>query len=325
MNDHFDVIIVGGGPCGLACGIELQKKGLSHLIIEKASITESIRRYPKRMTFFSTAENLEIGGLPFAITGPKPTRDEALQYYRKVADYFKLNIRLFTTVAAVSKTNNEFLVKTSGGDYTAKNVVIATGYFDFPRKLNVPGEDLPHVAHYYEEAYQHAFTKIVIVGGGNSAIETALDLYRHNVDVTIVHRKPDFKPTAKYWLIPDIKNRIKEGKIKVMFDTEIEEIRQKEIRLKHVDSGDESTLPADFIYLLTGYTPDIELLEHSGIHVDTVSYKTTFNPDTYETETEGLYLCGTVLAGIQTESVFIENGREHAMKIAEHISIGLKV
>ena len=323
MVNKFDVVIIGGGPCGLACAIEVQQKGLSHIVIEKASITESIRKYPRRMTFFSTAENLEIGGIPFAITGSKPTRNEALQYYRKVAAYFQLNLKLFTSVTGISKSGNEFSIMTSGETYTAYSVVIATGYFDFPRKLNIPGEELPHVAHYYDEPYNHAFTKVVIAGGGNSAIETALDLYRHNVDVTLIHRNSDFKPTAKYWLIPDIQNRIKEGKIKVKFNTEVVAIGDKDLQLRDIESGSIFTLPADFVYLLTGYLPDVKLLQQAGVMVDDISYKTRFNPDTYETEIKGMYLCGTVLAGIQTESVFIENGREHAKKIAQDLAVRL--
>ena len=228
MDEIFDVLIIGGGPCGLAAAIEATKSNLSHLVLEKGSITESIRRYPRKMRFFSTAENIEIGGIPFPISGVKANRDEALQYYRKVAGFYHLNFRLFSEVESIEKkpvpaeANAIFHVTTTKGEvFRARNVVIATGYFDLPRKLGVPGEDLPHVSHYYDEPFRYSYSKVVIVGGGNSAVEAALELYRHDVDVTIVHRGGDLRQTVKYWLIPDVKNRIREGKIKAVFNAEL--------------------------------------------------------------------------------------------------------
>ncbi len=316
----YDLIIVGAGPCGLAAGIEAVKSGLSHLILEKGSITESIRRYPRLMRFFSTAENIEIGGLPFPISGVKATRNEALQYYRKAAGYYKLNTRPFVEVYSVDKEGTIFRVTdTKGETYLAHKVILATGYFDKPRTLGIPGEDGPQVSHYYDEPFLYSFTKVVIVGASNSAVEAALELYRHDVDVTVVHRGPDFRSTVKYWLIPDVKNRVKEGKIKTRFNALITAIEPDCVRLTDTVTGEASTLPADFVLILTGYTPDAELLRRCDIDLDPVTQVPTYNRQTFETNVPGLYVCGTVLAGIYTEKVFIENGREHAMAILDHI------
>ena len=317
----YDVVIVGAGPCGLAAGIEASKAGLSHLILEKGSITESIRRYPKRMRFFSTAENIEIGGIPFPISEVKANRSEALQYYRKVAGYYHLNFKLFTEVAQVLKQEAIFEIQTVGGEvYHACKVIIATGYFDFPRRLGVPGEELPHVSHYYDEPFQYSFSKVVIIGAANSAVEAALELYRHDVDVTVVHRGEDFRSTVKYWLIPDVKNRVKEGKIKTKFNSLLKAIEPKRILTENVLTGEEEWTEADFVLMLVGYLPDGALLQRCGIELRETSLIPVFDPDTYETNIPGLYLCGTVLAGIHTEKVFIENGRDHAAAIIDHIA-----
>ncbi len=316
----YDVIIVGGGPCGLAAGIEAAKNGLTHLILEKGSITESIRRYPKLMRFFSTAENIEIGGIPFPISGVKANRNEALQYYRKVAAYYKLNTRVFTEVDRVEQDGERFTVTTTTGQaYRAHRVIMATGYFDKPRWLGIPGEDLPHVSHYYDEPFQYSFTNVVIVGAANSAVEAALELYRHDVDVTVVHRREDFKLTVKYWLIPDVKNRVKEGKIKTRFDSCVTRIEPGQVHTQNLQTGETDTLPADFVLILSGYTPDASLLRRCGIELDAETQIPVFDKQTFETNVPGLYVCGTVLAGIFTEKVFIENGRDHARAIFEHI------
>jgi thioredoxin reductase (NADPH) len=305
----------------LAAGIEAAKAGLSHLILEKGSITESIRRYPKRMRFFSTAENIEIGGIPFPISEVKANRSEALQYYRKVAGYYHLNFKLFTEVAQVVKQDAAFEVQTVGGEtYKARKVIIATGYFDFPRKLGIPGENLPHVSPYYDEPFQYSFSKVVIIGAANSAVEAALEMYRHDVDVTIVHRGEDFRPTVKYWLVPDVKNRVKEGKIKTKFNSLLKAIEPKRILIDNLLTGEEEWMEADFVFMLIGYIPDGTLLQRCGIELRESTMIPVFDPETFETNVPGLYLCGTVIAGIHTEKVFIENGRDHAVAIIDHIA-----
>ncbi|WP_020597158.1 YpdA family putative bacillithiol disulfide reductase [Spirosoma panaciterrae] len=316
----FDVIIVGGGPCGLAAGIEATKAGLSHLILEKGSLTESIRQYPRRMRFFSTAENIEIGGLPFSISDVKASRNEALQYYRKAAAYYKLNFNVFEEVWDVQKQGEVFTVTTTTGkSYQARKVIMATGYFTRPRWLNIPGENLPHVSHYYDEPFKYSFTKVVIIGASNSAVEAALELYRHDVDVTVVHRGEDFRSTVKYWLVPDVKNRIKEGKIKTVFSCCVTQIDEHSVTVNDLKTGEEIRLPADFVFILTGYIPDADLLARCGIELNPETQVPVYNKETFETNVSGLYVCGTVLAGIYTEKVFIENGREHAQAIIDHI------
>jgi len=325
----YDVIIVGGGPCGLAAGIEAAKAGLSHLILEKGSLTESIRRYPKMMRFFSTAENIEIGGIPFPISGVKANRNEALQYYRKVAGYYNLNFKLFTEVERVSRFDGAsaedpdevFTVFTKeGASYQSRKVILATGYFDKPRWLGIPGEDLPHVTHYYDEPFQYSYTNVVIIGASNSAVEAALELYRADAHVTIIHRAEDFRKTVKYWLVPDVKNRVKEGKIHTQFNSCVTRIEAGKVHTTQLDTGEESELPADFVLILTGYIPDAELLEHCGVELNPENQVPVYDKETFETNVPGMYLCGTVMAGIFTEKVFIENGREHAKAIIDHIT-----
>lgn len=316
----YDLLIVGAGPCGLACGIEAQQKNLSYLIVDKGSLTESIRRYPIQMNFFSTAENIEIGNIPMTITGAKANRTEALQYYRRVSEYFNLNVQLYTTVLQILKSGEVFVVHTSKNEIlSAKNVVIATGYFDFPRNLQISGELSQHVSKYYDEPFKYIHSKVVIVGGGNSAVEAALDLQQHNADVTMVVRKEDFKPTAKYWLMPNLRNRIKNGTIKVRFNSEVTRIEKSKIWIKEKDSEEEKFLPADFVLLMVGYTIDANLLRQAGIEVREKDLVPTFNPETLETNVEGLYLAGTVVCGVHTEKIFIENGRFDGQKIVKHI------
>ncbi|HAS42636.1 MAG TPA: YpdA family putative bacillithiol disulfide reductase [Microscillaceae bacterium] len=318
-NNIYDLIIVGGGPCGLACGIAAAKENLNYLIIEKGSLTESIRKYPKNMTFFSTAANIAIGDLPFAASGRKANRIEALQYYRAATEYYGLNVQLYTEVTDIKKTSEVFEVHTSRDEkLIAHNVVMATGYFGLPRPLNIEGENLPHVTHYYEEAFSYVHQKVVMVGGGNSAVEAALDLYHHGVDLTMVIRKEDFKKTAKYWLIPDLRNRIKEGKIKVKFQTEIQKIEKDWVWLLNNETNTLEKYPANFVILLVGYTPDGNFLQKIGMNLNERMVP-EFNPDTYETNVPGLYVAGTVLCGIHTEKIFIENGRHHGTNIVQHI------
>lgn len=317
----YDVIIIGAGPCGLAMGIEAAKNGLDHLILEKGNLTESIRNYPRRMRFFSTAENIEIGGVPFAISEVKANRNEALQYYRKVAGYYNLNFKLFVEIDKVQKQDDDTfaVVAADGQVFYSKKVVLATGYFDVPRRLNIPGEELPHVSHYYDEPFKYSYTNVVLVGGSNSSVEAALELYRHDAHVTIVHKDEDLKTKVKYWLVPDVKNRIKEGKIHARFNSLVREIKPGQLLIENTSTGESEWIPADFVFLLVGYLPDEHLLRRCGITLHPETKVPVFDPETYETDVPGLYLCGTVMAGVFTEKIFIENGRDHAAAIADHL------
>jgi thioredoxin reductase (NADPH) len=318
--EKYEIIVVGGGPNGLACAIEAQKNGLQVLVIEKGTIAESIRRYPKQMTFFSTADNISIGEIPFTIDKPKATREEALNYYRKVVEYYNLPLRLFCKVQSLTSENGKFNIHTNLGDtYLSDYVILSTGYFDFPRKLNISGENLPHVTHYYDEPYPYVHQKVAIIGAGNSAVEAALDLYRHGVDVTLIVRGKSMKKTAKYWLIPDLLNRIKEGMITAYYEHEAVAIEEKHVIMKDLSSGKKKKIVSDFVFILTGYLPDVKFIEECGIKVDPLSKEPHFNPSTFETNIRNLYVAGTLTAGIRTEKVFIENGRLHGKHIVMDI------
>ena len=315
-----DVIIIGGGPVGLACAIEIIRIGLKPLVLEKGALTESIRRYPYQMTFFSTAENIAIGEVPITINRPKATREEALNYYRKAAEIWKIPIRLYDKVTTVEKKGPRFNVQTESGKiYTSEFCIVSTGYFDIPRKLNVPGEELDFVTHYYDEPYRYACQNVIIVGGGNSAVETALDLFRHGVHVTMVVRKESLKPSAKYWLLPDILNRIKDGDIDILYGHEIVSIEKGSVKLSDKVNQRIKILPADFVIILTGYLPDTAFLTSCGIQVYPETSCPMYHSKSFETNIKNLYVAGTVLAGIHTEKVFIENGRSHAKLIASNI------
>jgi thioredoxin reductase (NADPH) len=316
----YELIVVGGGPNGLACAIEAQKKGLKVLVVEKGTIAESIRRYPHQMTFFSTADNIAIGNVPFTINTPKATREEALNYYRKVVEFYQLPVRLFCKVERIKKENGIFIISTPEGEtLQAEYIVISTGYFDFPRKLNVPGEELPHVKHYYDEPYQYVHQQVVIIGGGNSAVEAALNLYRHGAEVSLLVRREGMKKTAKYWLIPDLLNRIKEGKIRAYYHHQTIRIEKGCLFAMDLQNQEEVKIPADFVFILTGYLPDVRLMEQAGIRIRPDTLEPCYNQDTFETDVPGLYVAGTVTAGIHTEKVFIENGRLHGKNIVEDI------
>lgn len=316
----YDVLIVGGGPVGLACGIEAKKAGLSHLIIEKGAITDAVRRYPLNMEFFSTTDKISIGNLPFTITNMRPSREQALQYYRTTVDHFQLNIKLFTEVSDINKQEQSFNIATkSGEEYRAEKVVIATGYFDHPNKLDIPGEDLPHVSHYFDDPFKYSQTKVVVVGGSNSAVDAALDLYRHGADVTLVHRKDHFSDSVKYWILPDIRNRIQEGSIGARMNTVIDKIDGHDVHLRSLDDDKIDTLQADFVLLMTGYHADPSFLNQAGVEVDDETLMPYCSEDTYETNIPGLYVAGSVIAGKIIKSIFIENGREHAKMIVDDI------
>lgn len=315
----FDVVIIGAGPCGLACAIEAQKAGLKYLVIDKGSVTESIRRYPVNMIFFSTSENLEIGEVPFVTMGMRPNRIEALKYYRKVTEYFRLNIRLFTKAEEIRRSDNGFEIQLQESALHARKVVLATGYYDLPRYLKIPGEDLPHVSHYYDEAYKYSLTNVLVVGGANSAIETALDLYRNGARVTLVHMFSSLDRNAKYWIVPDLENRIKNGEVKAYFDSVVTHISPKEATIRNLNNGHTETIPIDFVFLMTGYRPDGDFLTKAGVRLEGDHLLPQINPDTYETNIPGIYVAGSIVGGEETAKVFIENGRLHGGSIINDI------
>ena len=315
----YDVIIVGGGPIGLACAIEAQKKNLNYLILEKGALVNSIFNYPLYMTFFSTAERLEIGDIPFNCLTPKPGRQDALEYYRNIHRYFNFNINLFEKVESVSKQKEGlFEVISDKKNYVTSNVIIATGFYDIPLYMDIPGEDLPKVRHYYKEAHEYAFRKILVVGANNSSVDAALECYRKGADVTMVIRKNEINSRVKYWAKPDIENRIAEGSIKAYFESTLCEVRENEVEINTPEG--KITLENDFVLALTGYRPDLEFLQKMGIQLSEDDKKVpTYNPETMETNVEGLYLAGVICGGMETHKWFIENSRVHARMILESI------
>ncbi|WP_264537719.1 YpdA family putative bacillithiol disulfide reductase [Flavobacterium sp. N1736] len=317
---EYDLIIVGGGPIGLACAIEAQKKNLRYLIIEKGAIVNSIFNYPLYMTFFSTAERLEIGDIPFNCLAPKPGRQEALEYYRNIHRYFNFSMSLFERVISVKKQENSiFRIISDKNTYEAKNVVIATGFYDIPIKMNIKGEELPKVRHYYKEAHEYAFRNILVVGANNSSVDAALECWRKGANVTMVIRKNEINNRVKYWVKPDIENRIAEGSIKAYFESNITEIKENEVEIETPNG--KITIENDFVLALTGYKPDLTFLENMGIHLSNDELKIpTYNPETMETNIEGLFLAGVVCGGMQTHKWFIENSRIHANMIVDYIT-----
>lgn len=322
MTEQYDLIIVGGGPIGLACAIEAQKKNLRYLIIEKGTIVNSIFNYPLYMTFFSTAERLEIGAIPFNCLAPKPGRQEALEYYRNIHRYFNFSIHLFERVTEIVKEGNEsFKIGTDKKTYQSKNVIIATGFYDLPIKMNVKGEELPKVRHYYKEAHEYAFRNILVVGANNSSVDAALECWRKGANVTMVIRKNEINNRVKYWAKPDIENRISEGSIKAYFESNIIEINENRVEIETPNGI--ITIENDFVLALTGYKPDLTFLEKAGIQLSNDELKTpTYNPETMETNVKGLFLAGVVCGGMHTHKWFIENSRIHATMIVDYITAG---
>jgi len=315
----YDIIIIGAGPSGLSCGIEAQKNELSYLIIDKGGITDAIRRFPVNITFFSTPELLELGDVPFVCTNIRPSRVEVLEYYRKVVEYFNLNLRLHTIVSKIDNPGNHFEIHTADKTiYKARNVIAATGYFDNINRLNVKGEDLPHVTHYYTEPFAYASTNVTVIGGRNSAVETALDLYRHGAHVTLVHRGPKLG-SVKYWILPDVENRIKEDAINAYFNYEVQEISPKKLIIKNNQNQKLKTINADFVIALIGYRPDEKLLNSAGVHLDNETLIPEYNKHTFETNVRGIYIAGSVACGCKIWDIFIENGREHSKPIMKNI------
>jgi thioredoxin reductase (NADPH) len=317
-NQIFDIIIIGGGPIGLACAIEAQKTGLSSLVLEKGAFVHSLYNYPVNMTFFSTSEKLEIGNIPFVSNNPKPSRNEALEYYRRAVIAYQLNIQLFEEVLDVKKEVGIFSVTTIKHTYQSKNIVIATGFYDIPYLLNVPGENLKKVTHYYQDPSFYAFQNVLVVGANNSAVDAALETWRKGAAVTMVIRDEAIGSRVKYWVKPDIENRIKEGAIKAYFNSTINEIREQEV-LVNTPEGLIS-VPNDFVIAATGYQPNLNFLKRLGIALAENENQTPFyNASTHESNIEGIYLAGVICGGMDTHSLFIENSREHAVKIATNI------
>jgi thioredoxin reductase (NADPH) len=312
------VIIIGSGPIGLATAIELKKRGIPAKIIEKGCLVNSIFNYPTGMTFFSTSDRLEIGNIPFISHGPKPTRKEALEYYRRAAEHYDLDIHLYEEVTGVDGEDGNFTVRTDKANYEADKVVLATGFYGKANMMNIPGEDLPKVLHYYDEAHRYAWQNVLIVGGGNSAVDAALETYRCNANVSILVRYGQLKESVKYWVKPDIENRIKEGSITGYFNSELLEIREDEVDMKTPEG--KVTIKNDFVLAMTGYKPHFELMEKLGIKLTDDELKMpVYNDQTLETNRKGLYVAGVVCGGMDTSRLFIENSRIHAEHIAGHI------
>jgi thioredoxin reductase (NADPH) len=318
--ETYDIICIGAGPTGLATAIEAKRAGMRPLVIDKDCLCHSIYRYPVNMVFFTTPELLEIGDLPLVCAAEKPTRSEALKYYRRAAEHYGLELRLYERVMRVEGRNEDFTVatKTEKGieaKYHGRKIGVATGYYDLPNLLGVPGENLPHVSHYYTEPHSFWNQDVVVIGGKNSAAEAALDLYRNGARVTLVHRNKDLGASVKYWVRPDIENRIKAAQVKALFETRVKEITAEEVVVEN--GAGEKRLPARQVFALTGYHPDYAFIESLGVQLDPESRKPKLNPKTLESNVPGIYLAGVVTGGRHTGEIFIENGRLHGKQIIE--------
>lgn len=327
MNS-YDLICIGAGPTGLATAIEAKRAGLRPLVVDKGCLCNSIFHYPKNMVFFTTPELIEIGELPMVCAGEKPTRVEALKYYRKCAEHDQLELRLYERVLRVEGADGRFVVHTEEGSgarnsYLARKVVVATGYYDLPNLLGVPGEDLPHVSHYYTEPHPYWRKDVVVIGGKNSAAEAALDLFRTGARVTLVHRHAELGSTIKYWVRPDIENRLKAGEVKGMLATRVTRIEPQQVWVSSSNgsgSGEERPIAADAVFALTGYHPDFALLRSMGIQLDPATNRPAMDPATHESNVPGIYLAGVVIGGNKTGEIFIENGRFHGKQIVRALT-----
>ena len=317
-----DVLVIGAGPTGLACAIEAQKLGLSALLIDKGCVVNSIFHYPANMTFFTTPELLEIGDLPFTTAHQKPTREEALQYYRQVAAHYRLNILQYQKVETVAGSDGKFVVTSTDRyeqicEWHARKIVVSTGYYDKPNLLDVPGESLPKVFHYYREPHPYYDCDVVIIGGKNSAAEAALDLWRHGARVTLVYRGAAPSPSIKYWVKPDLENRIKNGEIQARFRATVREITPDSVAIQ--TPGGFETLENDFVFALTGYHPDFDFLRSMGIELSSDQSRPVCDPETLESNVPGIYVAGVIVSGSRTSEIFIENGRFHGQQIARDL------
>jgi len=320
----YDIIIIGGGPIGLACGLEAKNAGLTYLILEKGTLVNSLYNYPVNMMFFSTSERLEIVGVPFVSNKPNPVRNEALEYYRRVAISGTVNINLFEKVITVDKLEKEFAVTTTKHQYRSRKIIVATGFYDIPYLLNVKGEELDKVKHYYKDPHFYAFQKVLVVGAANSAVDAALETWRKGASVTMVIRSSQISDRVKYWVKPDIENRIAEGYIKAYYNSHILEIREKDVDIQ--TPGGLITIENDWVLAMTGYQPNLDFLKKLGIELsDDPVHKPTYNDETYETNVKGIYIAGVICGGMNTHRLFIENSREHAVRIIKHVILQVNV
>jgi thioredoxin reductase (NADPH) len=331
VTESIDVVVVGAGPTGLACGIELQTRGVKTVLLDKGCVVNSLYHYPTNMTFFTTPELLEIGNIPMTSLNEKPNRHEALKYYRKVADHFHLNIHQYERVDRIAGEDNAFQVYSTdrldcGHVYEARKIILATGYYDVPNMLNVPGEELEKVIHYYKEPHPYYNHDVAVIGAKNSAAIAALELHWTGARVTLIHRGAAISDSVKYWIKPNIENRIKNGEIRAYFHSRVVEIQKDSIRVAHMGGttpDGESLLKNDFVFALVGYRPDLEFLNATGITIEAATLRPRTNAQTLESERAGIYLAGVIVAGMHTNEIFIENGRFHGRAIAESIAAKL--
>jgi thioredoxin reductase (NADPH) len=321
--DTYDIVCIGAGPTGLACAIEARRAGMRPLVVDKGCLCNSIYHYPVNMVFFTTPELLEIGDLPLVCAAEKPTRVEALKYYRRAAEHYDLELRLFERVLGVEGSDEKFTVFTKdekgiAQEYAAKKIAVASGYYDLPNEMNIPGENLPHVSHYYTEPHEYWREPVVVIGGKNSAAEAALDLYRNGARVTLIHRDAQLGASIKYWVRPDIENRIKAGQVNALFETRVKEITNDEVIV--ANGGGEKRLPARRVFALTGYHPDYEFIEGLGVRLDPETRRPALDPNTLESNVPGIYLAGVVIGGKYTGEIFIENGRFHGKQIVDALA-----
>ena len=314
----FDAIVIGAGPTGLACGLELKRRGLSAMIIDKGCVVNSLYNYPTHMTFFTTPELLEIGDIPMTSMYEKPTRTEALKYYRRVAEHYKLDIHQYERVLSIDGSDGAFTVPTTKSCYRAKKIVVSTGYYDVPNLLGVPGEELPKVIHYYKEPHPYYNHDVLVVGAKNSAAIAALELYWTGARVTLVHRGPAIHKHVKYWIKPNIENRIKNGEVKAYFNSQVTEILPATVRIQTSEGNIE--IPNDFVFAMVGYSPDLTFLNANGIVLESETLKPRTDPKTLESDRKGVFLAGVIVAGMHTNEIFIENGRFHGRQIADAIA-----
>ena len=321
-DTRADVIVIGAGPTGLACAIEAQRAGFKTIAIDKGCVVNSIYNYPANMSFFTTPELLEIGDIPFSTSRQKPTREEALEYYRKVAEHYNLDIRQYQWVKTVMGRDGEFNITATDRlghiyDYQARKLIVSTGYYDMANEMGIPGEDLPKVFHYYREPHPYFDTDVLVIGGKNSAAISALDLWRHGARVTLVYRGPRMHSHVKYWILPDIENRIKNGEIVAYFNSSAREIEPDYALVETPDGA--LRLKNDFVFAMTGYHPDYDFLRSMGIELSADQCRPVCDPETLESNVPGIYVAGVIVAGSRTNEIFIENGRFHGRQIAAHL------